>query len=206
MNGDRRKLATNLIIVGAVLFLIGMFDHDISNLIEDAGSDLRIRNWGWVLQLIGGIIAIYGFTIHLELYLTTGRTPFQPGLPQPLQQYSHLDPETKKIIWLVLIVMLVLYVISPGFQCFSLVIVLLILLIFINMRGRLGPQYPYPPPQYPPPQQPPYQKLPTEAPTQAPKVTLCEKCYAQLELEWAACPFCGHPREKKNENKEKNRS
>lgn len=197
MNGDRRKLGTNLIILGAILFLIGMFDHPISDMITNLNNDIRIFSWGWILQIIGGIIAISGLMIHFEVFMAAGRPPSQPGMPQPQQQLFFMDPETKKVIWMVLIFILVLYILSPGTQCFTLVIIILVVMIFLSMRGGLGPHFPFFPPYYPPPQQPPYQPPPAVPPPSA-KVTICEKCYAQLELNWVACPFCGHSKEDKS--------
>lgn len=200
MNGDRRKLGTNLVILGAVLFLIGMFDNSISDMIVNLNNDIRIFGWGWILQIIGGITAIYGFMIHFEIYLAANRPPPQPGLPHPLQHLYFMDHETKKMIWIVLVIILVLYIVSPGTQCFTLIIILMVLIMFLSMRGGIGPRFPFPPPQYPPPQQPPYQP-PSASPPPSAKVTLCKKCYAQLELNWVACPFCGHSKAPKKEDK-----
>ena len=60
------------------------------------------------------------------------------------------------------------------------------------MGGR-RPYYPYPQPYYPPPETlyPPQPAESTIHP-KADKVKLCERCYAQLDLDWTVCPFCGH--------------
>ena len=95
--------------------------------------------------------------------------------------------ETKKMIWVFIIVALIVFIAAPGSQCSSIIMVLLVLaLIFLIFREQRQP-YPFPPPQYP--MHPGYQVQPP--PAQSGKVTLCSNCYAQLELDWVACPFCG---------------
>lgn len=194
MNGDRRKIGTTFLTIGVILFLIGMFDHVISDLIRDLNGDVRILGWGWILQLVGGLLAIYGFMTHLEEYLATTRPP-HPGMPHPspFPPLFFMDKEMKKVIWLLLIAALVIFVLSPGLQCQTILVILLaMVIIFLIMRREQRPYVPYPPPHYPPPQtlyQPPSAEPAT--PSKAEKVKLCEHCYAQLELDWVACPFCG---------------
>lgn len=195
MNGDRRKIGTNFLIIGITLFLIGMFDYNISALIRNLNGNFHIFGWGWVLQLVGGLLAIYGIMIHLEEYSAIGRPPhpeMHQVFPSPPQFF--MDREVKKMIWLLMIAALVIFILSPGLYCQSILVILLALvIIFLIMRGGLRPYYPYPPPYYPPPPQMPYQPPSAEPspPLQIGKVKLCEHCYAQLELDWVVCPFCG---------------
>jgi hypothetical protein len=196
MNGDRRRLGTNLLIVGIVIFLIGAYSDFIIDWIYDWDSDIRIVGWGWILQLAGGLLAIYGLMIHLEEYLATSRQPPHPGMPQPfpLPPPFFMDRETKKVIWLLMIVALVVYILSPGLQCLTVIVILLVLVIIILiLMGGRRPYYPSPQPYYPPSEilYPPKPAEPT-TPPKAGKVKLCERCYAQLELDWTVCPFCGH--------------
>lgn len=196
MNGDRRRIGTNFLIIGIILFLIGMFDYYISDLIHDFNSDIRIISWGRILQLVGGLLAIYGFMIHLEEYLATTRPPPLPGMPQPPPSslLFLMDKETKKVVWVLMIAALIVYVISPGFYCQTILVILLVMvIIFLIMRREQWPYFPHPPPHYPPPTQMPYQppSVKPSPPTEVSKVKLCEHCYAQLELDWVVCPLCG---------------
>jgi hypothetical protein len=196
MNGDRRRLGVNLLIAGIIIFVIGTYSDFIMNWIYERNSNIHIVGWGWILQLGGGLLAIYGFMIYLEEYLAAIRPPPHPGMPHP--PFPHppffLDRETKKVIWLLMIAALVVFILSPGFQCFTTIIILLVLVIIILILiGGRRPYYPYPQPYYPPPETlyPPQPVEPTIRP-KAGKVKLCERCYAQLELDWMVCPFCGH--------------
>ncbi|UCE39287.1 MAG: hypothetical protein JSW00_08730 [Thermoplasmata archaeon] len=197
MNEDNRRSGTNLLIIGITLFLIGLFDNHISDLIQEFNDDVRIYGWGWIPQLIGGLLAIYGFMILLEEYLATSKQPY-PGVPQPtpLPLLLFMDKEIKKVIWLLMIVALVIYILSPGLQCQTVVIILLVLaIIFLIFRGEQRPYYPYPPPYYPPRHQMPY-KVRSAKPPPSPKggrVKICKRCNTLLELDWVACPICGEP-------------
>ena len=184
-----RKVGTNLLISGVIVFLIGMY----SGLIIGRNGNIQIL--GLLLQGAGGILAIYGFMILLEEYVVTGRPPTYPGMhePSPHSPLVFIDREMKKIIGIVMIAALLVYILSPGMFCSSWIFFLLFLaVIFLILRGGQRPLYPPPLPYYPPPQ-PAYQPPASEAPVppQSSKVTLCKNCYAQLELDWAACPFCG---------------
>jgi hypothetical protein len=192
---DRRKWGTTALIVGFILFIIGMLDILIADWVWGLDDRFRIFGWGWLLQIVGGVFIIYGLMIHLETYIAITRSRFPHGLTSPpLPPMFILDPETKKVIWVVSVAILVMYVISPGLQCQSLLIILLIVgIIYIFSRGGQQIMSPYPPPIYPPPRMP-HNRPPerTQAPPKTKKMKICEKCYAQLELEWVACPICGH--------------
>jgi hypothetical protein len=196
MNGDRRRLGVNLLIAGIIIFVIGTYSDIIIDWIYERNGDIRIVGWGWVLQLGGGLLAIYGFMIYLEEYLAAIRPPPHPEMPQPypLPPPFFMDRETKKVIWLLLIAALVMLILSPGFQCQTMFIIILVFaIIFFIIRVERWPYYPYPPPYYPPPQtQYPSPSAERSISPKAGKVKLCERCYAQLELDWTVCPFCGH--------------
>jgi hypothetical protein len=194
MNGDRRRVGSNLFIVGTVIFLIGVNARLIENWIDNWNSNIRIVNWGWLLIFTGGLIATYGFMTLLDVYILSVRPPIQPGMSQPSYPlYSFLmDREMRKIIWIFIIAGLVLFVFMPGLLCPSMFyIVLVLVIIFLVLGGGWRPRYP--PPYYPPqpPASQPLQTIPP--PPQNGKVTLCSNCYSQLELNWKACPFCGQP-------------
>lgn len=192
MNGDRRRVGSNLFILGTIVFLIGLYSEFVENWIDNWNWNVHIVNWGWLLQFAGGLIAAYGFMTLLDEYFLTVRPPMHPGMPQPsppLQSFI-MDRETRKVIWVVIIAALVLFILMPGLFCSSIFVILLVLVIIFLVMGR-EQRLRYPPPYYPPqqsPSQPPPAKPP---PTQSGKVTLCSNCYAQLELDWVACPFCG---------------
>lgn len=196
MNGDRRRLGVNLLIAGIIIFVIGTYSDFIIDWIYERNSDIRIVGWGWVLQLGGGLLAIYGFMIYLEEYLAVIRPPSHPEMPQPLFPHPpfFLDRETKKVIWLLLIAALAMLILSPGFQCQTMFIIILVFaIIFLIIRVERWPTYPYPPTYISPPQT--QYTPPSAEPSISPKagkVKLCECCYAQLELDWIICPFCGH--------------
>lgn len=200
MNGDRRSTGTNFIIIGAALFIIGMFDSYISNWLRNYNSNIQIYGWGWLLQIVGGIFAIYGLMIHLEVYSMLNRPPSQPGMTYP-PHYSLIDEETKRLIWVVLIVALIFFIVGPGFSCLTLIVIVIFLLFIFGSRPGWRYQFPFPPLYYPPPQPPPSQQAPA-TPSPSSNVKLCEKCYSQLELEWIACPFCGHSLGDKDNTKE----
>lgn len=192
MNGDRRRVGSNLFIVGIIIFLIGVYSRQLEDWIDNWNSNIRIVNWGWLLIFTGGIIAAYGFMTLLEEYALTARPPTQPGMiqPSPMLPSFFLDREARKVIWAVIIANLIIYILMPGLFCSSIFYVALVLLIIYLVLGR-GWSPHYPPPYYPP-QSPVSQPPPTRPPPpQNGKVTLCSNCYSQLELNWKACPFCG---------------
>jgi len=134
------------------------------------------------------------------LYLTTVRPPSHPGMPQlpPSPAPFIMDRETKKVIWLLLIAALVMFILSPALPCQTMLVILVALvIIFLILKGSQFSYYTYQQPYYPPqtPYQPPSMKPP--APPQSGKVKLCGHCYAQLELDWVACPFCGKSTEER---------
>lgn len=167
-----------------------MLDNLISDLIRVLNSNVSIYGWGWIPQLIGGLLAIYGFMILFEEYQAASRKLYsekhQPT-PFPLQFFK--DKEMKKMIWLLMIAILVMFILSPGQLCQSWVVILLVMaIIFLFLRGEPRPYYP--PPYYPP--QSPY-KSPAAKPPPPKKdePKLCKRCSARLELDWVACPICG---------------
>ncbi len=193
MKRDSREFGTNLLVIGIVVFFIGIYSEHITNWVHER-SDIYISGWGWILQFAGGLLAIYGFMIHLEVYLATTRPPPQPGMPQlpPSPPLFIMDRETKKVIWLLMIAALVMFILSPALPCQTILIILLALvIIFLILRGSQHPYYAYQQPYYPP--QTPYQPPSVEPspPPQSSKVKLCAHCHAQLELDWVVCPFCG---------------
>jgi hypothetical protein len=192
---DRRNTGTTLIIIGGSLFLFGMLDHVIADWVLDINDNIRIFGWGWLLQIVGGLIAIYGFMIHLEFFIIMNRPPPRPGMPPPMNQFV-MDPETKRLIWVLLIIALISYVLSINFQCVIMIIIIL-LLVFI-FATKPGWRYFFPLPAYYPPSQPPVNQPPSEHIDPSKKVKLCEKCFSQLEMDWVSCPYCGQSLEKKD--------
>jgi len=118
-----RKVGTNLLISGVIVFLIGMY----SGLIIGRNGNIQIL--GLLLQGAGGLLAIYGFMILLEEYMVTGRSPPYPGMPEPSPHSPpfFIDREMKKIIGIVMIAALIVYILSPGLYCSSWVFFLLFL-------------------------------------------------------------------------------
>jgi hypothetical protein len=191
----------NLIITGLVLFLIGLLDDRISDLFYEYNNDIRIYGWGWIPQLIGGLLAIYGFMIYLEEYLGIIKQRYK-GLPQPppFPFVLLMDKEMKKLIWLFMIVTLVICILLPGLDFLFLLIFLLILVIVIILFPFIFDDqrhyFPYQPHYYPPPQQILYKSPP--APPPIGNIKSCKRCHTQLEPDWIVCPFCGEPDQAEN--------
>jgi hypothetical protein len=199
MNEDRRRLATSYIIIGLILFIIGLFDYRISRLIRDFNNDINIYDWGWIPQLIGGFLVIYGFMILFEVYTTNSRSPSQPGSPTPYLPLPpfFIDKETKKLIWLLLIITLVLIILIPGLLCQTLfflsILMCVIVVIILIVTNEQRHHFHYPPPYYLSPPQMPY-KSPSAKPHTPPKIgaiKTCKRCYKKLEPNWVVCPISG---------------
>jgi hypothetical protein len=202
MDEERRRAATSYIIFGLILFLIGAFDYRISKFFRELNNEIQIYDWGWIPQLIGGLLAIYGIMILFEEYATDRRPPSQPGtpshyLPPPL---AFMDKETKKLIWLLLITGLVFYILSPVPLCllseFVLVIIMVIIVIILITTYGQRLHLLYPPPYYPPPPQPLYKSPPAAPPIG--NIRSCKSCHRPLEPDWVVCPFCGETVSDKN--------
>lgn len=159
-------------------------------MIRDFNNDILNEGWGWILQLIGGLLVIYGIMTLFQEYTKFRNLLSNSGPPStypPLTLFI-MDKETKKLIWILLIMGLVIYFLSPVplylLIDYILVIIMVIIVILLILTYDQRHQY-----HYPSPLQSPYKSPP--GPPESYKVKSCKRCKRPFEPNWVVCPFCG---------------